>query len=343
MPKLGGSFYSETSGGIGIGSTAQDVTQRLQWFAIYLDDGNVLLRAMDGEGLPSDVTKIVSTKDFFSQYSPDKKHYTHVMMPLLSSLREKLLPAHEDALKTLDKGERKVFKALQLNAELIPGLSPEKRKALLFSLLEQLPDYSSIATEHLRQINNESISSRKNGRYEESLTLYNAMLRTNPGDNHIFFNIARVYFEKGDYLSCRKYLLLALDNESDFKEARKFLDYLDKHQLVHGPDVRQFLRYQFNEPQPCVLKLRDKHLSGKVLDISEAGAQFQAQDSKLPLFDKGVDFVVKGESHLLAPLLIGNAAQVVWMGRDCFGAAFARSLDAKSLSFRRIVAYARVV
>lgn len=336
MPHLAGIFYSESSADIGTGSTKQESRTLLRWLAIHLEGGNVLLRALDGNGLPSAISKTVSTKEFYRDYLPDRAHYQQRILPLLETLLGKLAGSGE---AQLDKVEKQVFAALQLRAK----ADPESARKSVLELLTSLPDQAQMVLEHARQINNESIASRKNGNYEESISLYRALLRASPEDTHVFFNVARVLFEKKDYLSCRKYLQLAMEFDPNFTEARKFMAYLEKHAPLDQPDGRSRLRFQFQTPQSCTLLVKDKNIPAQILDISEAGTRFKVENGGRALLQTGQVVSVQGQSSLLAPLLSGKGAQVVWVAKDSCGALFDSSLDRRSPAFKRLVAYTQVV
>ncbi|TVM14676.1 hypothetical protein DPQ33_16845 [Oceanidesulfovibrio indonesiensis] len=342
MPKLAGSFYTIASADLGEGSTRQEALRRVNWFAVYLDDDRVLVCATDGKGMPTSVSRKVSLQEFFGKFIPDSEHYEAVLHPLLLGLREKLDACGGDTSR-LNTEERSLYKALQLDSSHVPGASEERLRNLPQELLCELPDYEAQASEHKHRLNTASIQSRKSGRYQEALELYNAMLRTTPDDYHVVFNVARVYFEKQDYLTCAKCLQLALEYAPDFVEARKFLLYLERHFLGDASEERFILRYKFFSPQPCTLKLGDRKYPAAVLDISSSGLQMKTFDNTGALLKPGAEFVVRGEGGLLKPLLPDAGAEVVWRKNDICGAFFKSMLDSKSREFKRIIGYARIV
>lgn len=342
MPKLAGSFYTITSSELGEGTTKQETLRRVNWFAIYLDDERVLVYATDSKGLPTSVSRTVSLKEFFGKFIPDSEHYNAVIQPLLASTRDKLEAAKGNP-SGLNVEERVVHKALQIDKAHLSGLSEERMRTLPQELLRELPDYEAQAVEHKHRLNTASIESRKSGRYQEALELYNAMLRTTPDDYHVVFNVARVYFEKQEYLTCSKCLQLALEYAPDFKEAKKFLAYLDKHFLGDKPEERYILRYRFFAPQPCTMVVGGCTLSGAVVDISSSGVQIKLFDDVGSLLDAGSEFVINGTGDLIEPVLREAKAQVVWRKKDARGAFLKSMLDTKSRDFKRIVGYARLI
>lgn len=235
MPKMAGTFFSETGGDLGSGSTKREATQRLGWFAIFLDGDRVLLRALNAAGIPTAISKVVSITSFLSHYLPDETQHSGVILPLLAQLKEKVQAAGEDldesatpASLGLDKDETALFKALQIEEEYLPGLNAKGRMELALAMLQAPPEFHTVSVEHKRLANKQSIASRKDGRYDEAVELYNAMLRVAPEDSHILFNLARVHYDKSDHEACRQCLIKALEHDPDLKEARQFLDYLEK-------------------------------------------------------------------------------------------------------------------
>lgn len=342
MPKLAGSFYTLGSSSLGDGVTKQEELRRVNWFAIFLDGDRVLVNATDAKGLPTTVSRSVPLKDFFAKFIPDKTHYENVVLPLLESTRDKLVSS-EGKPSRLSPDEMVVYKALQLGKHHVPGATDEELANMPMTLLGELPDYEASFTAHKHELNMASIASRKSGRYQEALELYSALLRATPDDHHIVFNAARVYFEKQDYVTCRKCLQLALENDPDFDAARKFMIYLDKHFLKGTSEYRNFLRYQFFTTQPCELTIDGKKFAGEVIDLSAAGLRMRCPSAAAALMSIGKEIVVQGDTDLLKSLLRGIPCQVVWLRDDVCGILMLEPLDAKSQDFKRIVGYSHIV
>lgn len=63
-----------------------------------------------------------------------------------------------------------------------------------------------------------------------AVKFYKRALELSPQDCNAYFNLARAYYELGDYVSCRESLQQALTVESDFEYAKDFLRFLEyKH------------------------------------------------------------------------------------------------------------------
>lgn len=341
MPKLAGTFTTESNRDMGTGSTKQETSQLLSWFAIYLDDDRVVVRALNADGLPTKISKVEEAKTFFADYAQENGHYCSTILPLLQSLRERLSSSGGD-VSALEGREAAVFEALVLDQEHLPHLSRERRRELAVDMLADLPGSGEMAEEHRRKIASESIASRKNGDYEGALSLYGTMLRANPDDDHILFNVARVYFEKGDFAACRSYLRLALEHDPHFGEAEKFLKYLNEHKPQEHPEGRVHLRYHFKEPQPCQLTIEGRAVKALMVDVSEAGARIRLAKGADAQLAPGLEFMVTGVNGLLAAIVNGMKAQVVWASGDVCGAAFHINLDITTDEFKHIIAYTRL-
>ena len=63
---------------------------------------------------------------------------------------------------------------------------------------------------------------------------YGKALEADEGDEHLHFNIARAYCQRGDAESCKEHLERALELDADFGPAKKFLAYVDKHGCGDG-------------------------------------------------------------------------------------------------------------
>jgi tetratricopeptide (TPR) repeat protein len=77
---------------------------------------------------------------------------------------------------------------------------------------------------HRERFNSFGISLRKNRHYDDSVLFYTKALELNAQDEHVYFNMARAQFDKGDVGECLRHLNIALAPQSGFAEAQKFLD-----------------------------------------------------------------------------------------------------------------------
>ena len=137
----------------------------------------------------------------------------------------------------LDEAERQFIKAIMiddLNVEANYGLgevySEKKDFEKLKKVLDTLLGIDEAFTYEFRQKFNEfGISLRKNGHYDESIRYYQKSLEIVNTDENVYFNLARVYYEKGLNEQTVSNLERALKINPNFTEAQKFLNYCKKH------------------------------------------------------------------------------------------------------------------
>ncbi len=80
--------------------------------------------------------------------------------------------------------------------------------------------------EYRQKFNEFGISLRKNGHYDESIRYYEKSLEIVETDENVYFNLARVYFEKGLNDQCIVSLRQALNINPEFIEAQKISQIL---------------------------------------------------------------------------------------------------------------------
>lgn len=335
--KIGGVFYSESMESHGSGQTKRKDMARISWFVLFLDNGKFRTLALDGEGLPTSQGRTVEAEGFILHFVPDYVRYSKTVLPVLESIRRAVELEGGACLKGLDARERQVVQAI---LSIKKGLeNDEEKAAFLGSLLTNLPNPAKLFVTHKKTLNQESINLRKKGDYSLAVGLYNNVLKMHPEDEHILFNIARVYYDQGERAACRKYLELALEREPSFREAKTFLLHLDK--IGVRPAVankRLQTRFAFQTPPACEIHAEGKVLEGDILDLSATGIKcsiFGGNGALMP----GHGILILSKSDLVCSILPKEPARVVWSAGDRLGAQFTNPIDRSSADFKMLLAY----
>ncbi len=340
MVKVLGVFQEEARGEIGDGATQRATTSSLRWFALQRDNAHAVLNALDVNGFPSAICKQVTLGELLTGYMPDLEHYTRVLVPVMRVMHEKLRK-HQDGVISLEQEEQAIWNALTQNGD-SASHTFEGRTEYVAQLLVDALDITTLFKHYKQHVNTESIKARKEGHHDNALQMNSSLLSTTPHDSHIFFNMARIHFDKKDYPSCRNYLKRALENQPEFKEARQFLQYLEKKSFVESDEPRVQLRYRLHTPQPCLVTYEAKGRQAVVLDISTGGLRLRFQTvEQAPRV--GAQVTVRSTTALLAKLLPDCAATIVWGKEDLRGLRFGTPLERDSRSFMRLAAYAAIV
>lgn len=246
FPQILGVYSLETEEAAGMGGTAKKQIQTTYWYVRLLAPERYEVQPLNIHHVPSGIRKEVPELDFLKNYTPEPTYYKTHTVPALKTLARKLA-AGEEHFKAgeLDQAEREFLKALMiddLNVRANYGLgevySEQKEFVKLKKVLDTLMGLSEAFQEEQRErFNSFGINLRKNGHFEESLRFYHQALVFNDKDEHVFFNIARVHFDKGDKETCVKHLQQALIINPEFKEAQKFLKFCEGSRLAKSPRI----------------------------------------------------------------------------------------------------------
>lgn len=238
-PNILGVYSLSLDAEIGTGGTAGSHMNVTYWYARQLDKDKFEVQPLNIHHVPSGVRTVLAAMDFLKQYTPEPNYYRIHTVPALDTLSRKLAMGNKAfADGKLDEAESQFIKALMIdekNVDANYGLgevySEQKEFDKLRDVLETLLGINEAFTyEHRQKFNEFGISLRKNGHYDESIRYYEKSLEIVKEDENVFFNLARVYFEKGMNDKCITNLEQALNLNPEFVEAQKFLKYCQKQQ-----------------------------------------------------------------------------------------------------------------
>ena len=236
-PEVLGVYSLLIDADIGTGGTTVRHDNVTYWYARQLSEEDFEVQPLNAHHVPSGVRSTMKELDFLKQYTPEPTYYKLHTVPALETLARKVTMGEDAFAKgDLDEAERQFIKALmidELNVDANFGLgevySEKKEFKKLKRILNTLLGLDEAFTYEYRQkFNHFGISLRKNGHYDESIRYYQKSLEIVKSDENVYFNLARVYFEKGLNDHCISNLKQALDINPKFTEAQKFLKYCRK-------------------------------------------------------------------------------------------------------------------
>ncbi|MGE4292762.1 MAG: tetratricopeptide repeat protein [Desulfovibrio sp.] len=210
--------------------------QGTYWFVIRLDEERYSVQPLNGHHLPSGVTKTVSKEEFLQYYTPEMEYFRKNTVPALDSLREKLFMGRRFFdLGRMDKAE-KLFCSIvimdEANIEANTGLTEvyanQKRFTELRTVLDRLFGVDELFREQQRHKFNEfGMLLRKKGLFDDAIRFYRKALEVNSEDDHLHFNLARAYHERGKHDQCLAHLYESLRLNPALVEAACFLDHVE--------------------------------------------------------------------------------------------------------------------
>lgn len=218
--------YSTIKGAkIGTGTTKQEAVPKTYWLVLQLGEDSFQLQALSSNHLPTLVKFVVTREKFLSDYEPEPDFY-----------RQNTLPALKNHL--LDKFGEGIIK--NPDASLDEGLQEFKKLGLLDKGGDEQGEYTKtlltkiwtedyvLDFEQRNQINRFGKNLRKLDKFEDALAYYQKAVEMNPNDDHLYFNIARVYCQQGDLLQAEWNLDKCLEINPDLEQAKLFKAYIEK-------------------------------------------------------------------------------------------------------------------
>ncbi|MBF0480223.1 MAG: tetratricopeptide repeat protein [Desulfovibrionaceae bacterium] len=225
------------------GGAKGETLDKLYWFVTETEDGRFAAQRINKNHVPGGPKAMVSRSELVDKYEPEPKYYRNITLPILQKIETavKLGEKHRDA-GNLDRAEEAFLRALSVdeqNAKANLGLGDvyvgKGEEDKVQEVLERLLKMDEVFEANQRiELNRFGMSLRKSKMFDKALKLFLKALEIKADDEHLHFNLARVFYEKGDTGQCRKHLLEAKRLNPAFTEADKFLKYLEKHP---GPEA----------------------------------------------------------------------------------------------------------
>lgn len=237
FPLILGVFSLRKDEEVGTGATQSKHTQVTYWYARQLDQARAETQPLNAYHVPSGIKRQIPLEMFLRTYTPEPRYYEANTVPALKSLKAKIDQGEKFfSMGLLDEAEKAFLKALMIDEMNVPanyGLGDvyaEKKDYLklrkVLGVLMGLDDAFSV--EYRQKLNTFGINLRKQGFLDESIEFFQRALEIQKDDEHIYFNLARVHFDKGDVQKCIGILGIATSLNPDFAEARKFIAYCER-------------------------------------------------------------------------------------------------------------------
>ncbi len=233
-----GVFSTQTKGVVGFGSTKRKVKQHIYVFVEEEPDGSLCVRELNKHYVPVGQARWISKDVLLKDFLPEPDVYLNKVIPAMRQVEESVEKADDHrANGELISAEFEYKNALRLDEEHIRGTfglgltylarGETDNADIVFRRVVGLD--GAFAEEHKHLFNEFGIRLRKNAMYAQALKFYNraAKLATRE-DEHLLYNIARTYFEKGQAKQAKRLLEKALAANPDFEEARDFIDVLER-------------------------------------------------------------------------------------------------------------------
>mgnify|MGYP000013982624 FL=1 len=236
-PAILGVYCHQRNANRGLGGTVKRDQSTVYYYVRQISDEKFELQPLDNRGLPSGICTNIDRQQFLLEYRPEPQYYFHQMPSEMETLINKIDQNKKDFDRNnLNGSEKKLIQSLMIDESYVEldnvqeRVTPRNKDYLkLIKILKMLSGTGeNFNFEQRQRFNKFGINLRKDGFYDESINYHEKTLEINEFDEHVYFNLARVYFEKGNIKSCIDYLEKALKLNPQFEEAKKFIRYCRK-------------------------------------------------------------------------------------------------------------------
>ncbi len=239
--RIQGVFSSQSMVKVGTGSTQKKTIQKTYWFVKELDDDLVEIQPLNVNYVPSGPKNKIPKDELLEKFSPEPEFYTYTVYPKMRELNKTIALADRHRLKGESySAEFEYNNALKVDEENIRanfglGLTYLERgdKDKANNIFERLVGLdAAFEKEHKHLFNEFGINLRKQEMYQQALKYYTRGLELVENDENLHYNAARAYFAFKKFKKTFEHLVRALQINPDFAEAKKFIRYLKKKNLV---------------------------------------------------------------------------------------------------------------
>jgi tetratricopeptide (TPR) repeat protein len=232
---------------LGMGGSTKVTERAIYYYAEQAEDGGLYIQALNGNFVPAGEKTPVAPEKFVERYKPEPLVYFNKVKPAMDALQHNLDKGEMHlANNNLDKAEASFKKALAVNSENVKAIFGLGITYLNGGKLEDAGGiFNDIMAlnlafdaEHTHLFNEFGIKMRKAGMLDKAVEYYGKAIKLNEDDDHLHFNVARIYFELNDCEKAHGSLVKALELNADFIEARKLLKVVEKMMRENQPEEK---------------------------------------------------------------------------------------------------------
>ncbi|MFW5837539.1 MAG: tetratricopeptide repeat protein [Desulfovibrionaceae bacterium] len=216
-------------------SASGKTVKKTYWYVEQVAENAFLVRPLADNHSPAGQPRLINRDDFLKDYTPEMDYYLRNVLPVLNRLEEHLERA--DKLR-----KRKEHYSAEAEYHFARGIDEQSVRAAFGlgfihlergdeakarQIFEQLVNMEApFAPEHKHLFNDFGIALRKNRMFKEALHYYFRAVDLASDDENLFFNIARSYYEMGDFKHCIEYLAVCLKLNRGVEQAQKFCRHI---------------------------------------------------------------------------------------------------------------------
>ena len=221
-----GSYSTRKQTLVGTGTTRQERLQTIMWLAALLPTTDICIQPLDPANLPTGIVSTIHSSEFFQNYLPEADCYDAHIRPGAKKLSEWL--GAEGTPMPKEKPDAGIALFLRAFLSILHGEAGigirEGEPDILRQLVQQAVEMHFF--DHFQiGISLAAVRQRKERNYPLAIDFYSRALEIKE-DDHLFFNIARTYYEMKNIDAAKECLAKALALNPELAVARQFLDFI---------------------------------------------------------------------------------------------------------------------
>lgn len=230
--KVRGVFSTSVKARIGFGDTRKNVDQRVLFFIIESDDGKFAVQALNHNHVPTGEVRWIDRDRLLKEFVPEPNVFADACAPAMEKLAQtvdraedhhrngELYSAESEYKNALKIDEAHVRATFGLGMTYLDRGESDKGD-LVFRRIAAMK--TALDPEHKHLFNEFGLKLRKARLYTQALKHYARAYKLAPNDEHLLYNMARAFFDKGSLKQAETFLLKSIALNPDFTEARKML------------------------------------------------------------------------------------------------------------------------
>ncbi|MGE4297612.1 MAG: tetratricopeptide repeat protein [Desulfovibrionaceae bacterium] len=229
--RIKGVFSSEANSWIGAGATKRKVVIRRNYFVEERTEGFVKVQMLGDNFLPTGAPVTIKKEELVAKYIPETDIYLQKTLPAMKAVAKTL--ARADRLRSQGEvygAEFEYKNALRMDTQNVRAMfglaltymdrdEQDKAQHVLQSLIK-LEEAFDVENKYL--FNEFGIKLRKARMFEPALSYYAKAFKLCGNDEHLLYNMARIYYDMLDYKRAAVFLKKALQINPGFSHGREF-------------------------------------------------------------------------------------------------------------------------
>ncbi len=223
---------------LGSGPTRRKIQQTVFVYVEEREDGKLSVQSLNQNFIPTGKKYFITKDKLLAEFSPDPSLYVRKVQPIMRRIEETVDKADTHRVRQqFFSAEFEYKNALRLDEEHIRatfglGLTYLDRgdashANLVFRRLAGLD--TAFEAKHKHLFNEFGIKLRKNRMYVQALKYYARAYALSKDDEHLLYNMARTFYEKGSPKIALRYLHKAMALNPEFRQGRDFLQMLERY------------------------------------------------------------------------------------------------------------------